>query len=56
MLSAAGTLRPPELRTLDAIHLATAQALGADLGLFVAYDLRLLQAAEGLGLRTAMPG
>lgn len=55
VLGAAGMLRPPELRTLDAIHLATAQALGTDLGLFVAYDLRLLQAAEGLGLRTAMP-
>lgn len=55
VLGAAGMLRPPELRTLDAIHLATAQALGTDLGLFVAYDLRLLQAAEELGLRTAMP-
>ncbi len=34
----AAALDPPELRTLDAIHLATAILLGRDLGAFCAYD------------------
>jgi predicted nucleic acid-binding protein len=45
------------IRTLDAIHLATADAvLGGDLTAFVTYDRRLLAAAEALGLPTASPG
>lgn len=46
---------PPLLRTLDALHLATARSLGADLGVFVAYDLRLLAAARAAGLAVASP-
>src|SRR6266545_2956710 len=37
----AAALDPVELRTLDAIHLATAISLGGDLGAFCAYDVRL---------------
>src|SRR5436190_12274873 len=37
----AGALDPAELRTLDAIHLATAISLGGDLGAVCAYDVRL---------------
>lgn len=46
---------PPSLRSLDAIHLATAAALGGDLGVLVAYDQRLLDAAAQLGLPVASP-
>ena len=47
----------PSLRSLDAIHLATADAvLGDDLTAFVSYDRRLLAAATALGLPTTSPG
>jgi predicted nucleic acid-binding protein len=39
----------------DAIHLATAQALGADLARLVTYDDRMSRAARALGLATATP-
>lgn len=55
ILQAAGVLRPPELRSLDAIHLATALALGEDLRCFVTYDERLASAAHGVGLRVVQP-
>ncbi|MGI9064039.1 MAG: type II toxin-antitoxin system VapC family toxin [Pseudonocardiaceae bacterium] len=47
----------PDLRSLDAIHLATAHAVfGARLTWFVSYDRRLLQAAASMGLPIAHPG
>ncbi|MDX6295264.1 MAG: uncharacterized protein QOH50_4339 [Kribbellaceae bacterium] len=47
----------PLIRSLDAIHLATADAvLGDDLTAFVSYDRRLLAAATALGLSTTSPG
>jgi uncharacterized protein len=47
----------PSIRSLDAIHLATADAvLGDDLTAFVSYDRRLLAAATALGLPTTSPG
>lgn len=55
ILNAAGTLRPPELRSLDAIHLATAQELGDDLKTLVTYDDRMVAAAKWLGCRTVQP-
>lgn len=49
-----------ELRSLDAIHLATAQHVvsvtGHELEGFLAYDTRLLAAAERVGLPVAAPG
>ncbi|MHB1891743.1 MAG: type II toxin-antitoxin system VapC family toxin [Acidimicrobiales bacterium] len=45
---------PPRLRTLDAIHLATAIILDVDL--VVAYDARLVDACRHNGLVTSMPG
>ena len=45
ILSAAAALEPPMLRTLDAIHLATALALGEELAALVTYDRRLTEAA-----------
>jgi|AntDryMetagUQ889_1029465.scaffolds.fasta_scaffold17149_1 predicted nucleic acid-binding protein len=52
----AGGLDPPSLRSLDAIHLASAQTLGTALAAFVAYDTRLVQAAEALRLTVVQPG
>ena len=43
------------LRTLDAIHLATALALGDDLDAVVTYDERMVEAARLVGLASAMP-
>jgi hypothetical protein len=43
------------LRSLDAIHLATARILGEDLDALVSYDDRLLKAATDAGLETASP-
>jgi predicted nucleic acid-binding protein len=55
VLDAAGAILPVELRSLDAIHLATAQQLGADLARVVAYDERTTAAAKQLGLPVARP-
>ena len=55
VLNAAGVLEPGDVRSLDAIHLATAQLLGSDLGRLVAYDDRMLEAAGTLGLKTDAP-
>jgi uncharacterized protein len=54
-LDAAATLDPPELRSLDAIHLATAVGLGPDLARFYCYDSRLAQAAIAHGLDVERP-
>jgi predicted nucleic acid-binding protein len=55
ILNAAGVLHPPQLRSLDAIHLATAQELGDELSAFVAYDDRMVSAAKQLGYRIVQP-
>ena len=52
---AAAKLADPLLRSLDAIHLATALEFGSELHTFVAYDKRLLAAASAAGLTTARP-
>jgi uncharacterized protein len=44
------------LRSLDAIHLATARIFGEELDGLVSYDDRLLRAADEAGLPTAAPG
>lgn len=53
---AAQSLPGPALRTLDAIHLASALRIRASLTTVLAYDKRLLAAAKALGLRTQSPG
>ena len=55
ILRAAGSLLPEDVRTLDAIHLATAQQLGTDLARIVTYDTRMQAAAEALGLDVNAP-
>ncbi len=56
LLDRAADLEPGELRTLDAIHLASALEIGQDLGVMVAYDIRLKAAAEAYGLAVESPG
>lgn len=55
LLDRAGLAQPASLRSLDAIHLASALVLGDDLAAFVAYDDRLLTAAEHANLAIARP-
>jgi len=55
LLSAAGTMLPAHLRSLDALHLATAQNLGSDLSHIVTYDERMIEAALNVGIKTASP-
>ncbi len=54
-LRAAAALEPPVLRSLDAVHLATAASLGTELDRFYCYDGRLSGAARNLGLDLAAP-
>jgi predicted nucleic acid-binding protein len=55
VLRLAGELEPPELRSLDAIHLATAQLIGRDLKSLVTYDERMAAAARAIGVRVRAP-
>lgn len=55
ILSSAAIREPPGLRSLDAIHLASALSLGPDLGAFVVYDAALGLAAKALGIRVLAP-
>jgi uncharacterized protein len=48
-------IEPTSLRSLDAIQLATALALGDELESLVAYDKRLVEAARANGLDVVSP-
>jgi predicted nucleic acid-binding protein len=52
----AARLSPAGLRTLDAIHLATALSLADDVAALVTYDARLAEAAAKEGLEVRAPG
>jgi predicted nucleic acid-binding protein len=54
--SQAGRLTPSSLRTLDAIHVATAASLSLPDMDFITYDDRQAAAARALGLRVRQPG
>lgn len=54
VLDGASRLEPPLLRSLDAIHVASAMSLGPTVEL-VAYDHRLVAAAAANGLVTSSP-
>lgn len=57
VLDRAATLNPNvQLRSLDAIHLAAAQVVGADLRAVVTYDLRMAAASQDLGFAVERPG
>ncbi len=51
----AGMAQPSSLRSLDALHLATA-FLAGPLEAFVTYDRRLAEAARSAGLAVVQPG
>lgn len=55
LLDAGAGLRPAGLRSLDALHLATALSLGGDLGALIAYDARLGEAAADAGVPVLAP-
>jgi predicted nucleic acid-binding protein len=55
LLEVAANLDPDILRTLDAIHLASALSLGDSLDEVVTYDKRMAEAAKYLGLAVASP-
>ncbi|MEI6454129.1 MAG: type II toxin-antitoxin system VapC family toxin [Actinomycetes bacterium] len=56
VIEAAAELEGESLRSLDALHLASALAIKATLEAFVAYDSRLQSAAAAAGLPTSAPG
>jgi hypothetical protein len=59
VISRASAYADPDLRSLDAIHLATAEHVGSvarPLEAFVVYDERLLAAARRVGLPVVAPG
>lgn len=51
----AAEIGPATLRSLDAIHLASALALADELEAFVTYDARLADAARSAGLTVVAP-
>jgi uncharacterized protein len=55
VLDSAAAIDPAELRSLDAVHLATALGLGESLDGFVTYDSRLRNAADRAGLTILKP-
>ena len=56
VLKSAATAMPTTLKSLDAIHLATALLVASDLDVFVTYDSRLGAAAISAGLTVVQPG
>lgn len=52
----AGSIGPRDLRSLDAIHLATALSCGDHPEAFITYDDRLAAAARTLNLNVLQPG
>ena len=55
LLERAAAIEPATLRSLDAIHLASAMSLGAELGALMTYDDRMGAAATALGLPVLTP-
>jgi predicted nucleic acid-binding protein len=55
ILAAAGAFLPIEVRTLDAIHLVSAQQLGSQLARIVTYDERMAMVAKTVGMTVVAP-
>ena len=47
---------PGRLRTLDAVHVASAQVLGDVLDVLITYDKRMLEVARSVGIPAEAPG
>lgn len=56
IIRSAASMEPARLRSLDAIHLATALMLEPELTAVVTYDTRMQEAAAALGMPVAAPG
>lgn len=56
VIELAESIGPPNLRSVDAIHLAAAAQLGTELTAFVAYDTRLFDADAELRMPATAPG
>jgi predicted nucleic acid-binding protein len=56
IIRAAAAVQPSTLRTLDAIHMATALSLGRELSQLVTYDERLARAGNEAGVAAVAPG
>jgi uncharacterized protein len=54
--SRAAWVPPPALRSLDALHVASASVMRDSLDAFVTYDHRMIDAGRIAGLRIASPG
>lgn len=55
VLDEATSLQPAGLRSLDALHLATALSVRDEIGVFITYDERLEAAAGDCGLKVERP-
>jgi predicted nucleic acid-binding protein len=55
LVESASSIGPPDLRSLDAIHLSSALLISEDVTAFVAYDVRLKTAALAAGLEVVAP-
>ncbi len=55
LLDEAAALNGANVRSLDAIHLAAAQALGTGLAEVITYDRRMAHAAHHVGLSVSAP-
>jgi uncharacterized protein len=55
VVESASRIPEPTLRSLDAIHLATAIMLGRDLDVLLTYDARLAATASASGIPVAAP-
>ncbi len=55
ILDVAANLDPAELRSLDALHLATVVSLRTDIERLYCYDSRLSDAAQALGIEVSQP-
>jgi predicted nucleic acid-binding protein len=55
ILPAAAQIGGATLRSLDAIHLATAAGISRQLGALITYDQRMITGAQALGLPVLSP-
>jgi predicted nucleic acid-binding protein len=55
VLNAAGLMKPDEIRSLDAIHLATAALFENTLRGLITYDVRMTSTARALGWTVSAP-
>ena len=55
VLADAATIKPAELRSLDAIHLATIGQLGSSVARVLTYDERMASAVRAMGLTVVAP-